>query len=238
MTITPNLNITLMEAAQGQKHITANEAFLRIDALAQLSVIDRNLSTPPGSPADGDTYIVGGSATGAWAGQEERLAVAFLGSWIFYIPNIGWKAYIIDESLDAFWNGSSWAAVVVSATPQVDSPNGASMLLGIAEEELTLSGPSVTSTVFIPTRSIIQGVSTYTSDTITGASSYDCGYAASGSEFGGGLGIPIGANNVGVIGPTAVYSDTTITLTANGSDFTGGKVRVALQYIQLTPPTS
>jgi len=46
------------------------------------------------------------------------------------------------------------------------------------------------------------------------------------------------STNIGVIGPTAFYSDTTVTLTANGGDFTAGAVRVSIQYIQLGAATS
>lgn len=238
MTDTPNLGIALLEAAQAQKHVTVNEAFQRLDALAQLTVIDRDLTAPPGSPVDGDTYIVGPSATGTWAGQDGKLAVLFSGAWVFFTPKTGWKAFIVDESIDSYWNGTIWTTVTVSSTPQVDSPNGATMVLGIAEEELTMTGADVTSTVVFPNRSIIQAVSVYVTSDITGATSYDCGLASEVSKFGGTLGIANGSNNVGVIGPTAVYSDTSIVLTANGSNFTGGTVRVALQYIQMTAPTS
>ncbi len=37
-----------------------------------LSVKDRDLTTPPGSPASGDTYIPAATATGAWVGKEAR----------------------------------------------------------------------------------------------------------------------------------------------------------------------
>lgn len=238
MADTPNLGMALLEPAQAQKHVTVNEALLRLDALAQLTVIDRDLTAPPGSPVDGDTYIVASGATGTWAGQDDKLAVLFSGAWVFFTPKTGWKAFIVDESIDSYWNGSSWTTVSVSTTPQVDSPNGASMVLGIAEEELTMTGSDVTSTVVFPSRSIIQGASVYVTSAITGATSFDCGRAVGQSDFGGSLGISLGSNNVGVIGPTAIYADEPVVLTANGSNFTGGTVRVALQYIQLTAPTS
>lgn len=52
---------------------------------AALSVGD---TAPPGSPANGDRYIVGASATGAWAGHDDDLAV-YRGGWQFYTPNEG-----------------------------------------------------------------------------------------------------------------------------------------------------
>ena len=53
---TPNLRLPYIMAAQSQKHVTHNEAIRALDAVVQLSVLDRDLSTPPGSPADGARY--------------------------------------------------------------------------------------------------------------------------------------------------------------------------------------
>lgn len=82
-----------------------------------LSVIDRDLNTPPGSPADGDAYIVAASATGDWAGQEDNVAVfdaeaSTAGEWDFYTPKEGWVAYIEDEEKLSAYKGASpgWSA--------------------------------------------------------------------------------------------------------------------------------
>ena len=73
---------------------------------------------------------------------------------------------------------------------------------------------------------------------LTGASSYDCGIAGEPSKFGGSLGAAAGSTNSGVIGPTAFYSDTPIRLTANGGNFTGGKVRIAVHTLTCGVPLS
>ena len=65
---TTNLLVPWILAAQAQKHVTHNEALRLLDGLVQLSVLDRDLTTPPGSPADGDRYIVASGGTGSWAG--------------------------------------------------------------------------------------------------------------------------------------------------------------------------
>ncbi|MEO9649063.1 MAG: hypothetical protein ABJG04_03490, partial [Roseobacter sp.] len=103
--------------------------------------------------------------------------------------------------------------------------------IGTVEEELTgLSGASVDTSIVIPNRAIVFGVSTRTSTTITGATSYDCGISGEISKFGGSLGIAAGSTNAGVIGPQAFYSDTAVRLTANGGSFSGGAVKVVLHY--------
>lgn len=66
-----------------------------------LSVKDRHLNTPPASPAAGDTYIVGPSPTGAWAGKADQIAYwdasVSPGEWLFAVPRTGWLAVIEDE---------------------------------------------------------------------------------------------------------------------------------------------
>lgn len=71
-----------------------------------LSVKDRDLATPPASPAAGDTYIVAAAATGAWAGKSGQVAVWSGSAWVFYVPRLGWVTYIEDEEkLSAFKAG-------------------------------------------------------------------------------------------------------------------------------------
>lgn len=72
--------------------------------------------------------------------------------------------------------------------------------------------------------------------TVTGATSYECGIAGEPSKFGGSLGVTAGSSNAGVIGPQAFYADTAVRLTANGADFTGGAVRIAIHYATVGVP--
>ncbi len=51
------------------------------------------------------------------------------------------------------------------------------------------------------------------------------------------MNLQVAQANIGVVGPTAYYADTAIRLTANGGTFTGGRVRVAIQYLFFTAPT-
>jgi hypothetical protein len=108
MSTTSNLHLPYILAAQAQKHVTHNEALRNLDALVQLAVADRDLAAPPSSPAEGDRYIVAASATGAWAGQTGRVAAWQDGAWQFYVPRIGWLAWVHDESAVYIYAGSAW----------------------------------------------------------------------------------------------------------------------------------
>ena len=87
-----HLGLPYLAAAQAQKHVTHNEALRRLDAVVQLAVIDR-LAAPPGSPEEGDRYIVDASATGAWVGHDGDIAAFIDGAWAFFVTLPGWIAY-------------------------------------------------------------------------------------------------------------------------------------------------
>lgn len=105
---TPNLALPYLLAAQAQKHITHNEALRTIDALVQLIVLDKDLTAPPSSPIDGARYIVATGGSGAWAGQDKKIAAYQDAGWYFYTPASGWVAWVGDENVLYYFNGSSW----------------------------------------------------------------------------------------------------------------------------------
>lgn len=105
---TLSLKLPLLVAEQAQKHVTHNEALRALDALVHLAVKDRDLATPPGSPADGDRYIVAASPTGVWAGHAGDIAVFQDGAWDFHDPNEGWPCWVEDENVFLIFNGSAW----------------------------------------------------------------------------------------------------------------------------------
>lgn len=102
------LGMPYIQPSQAQKHVTHNEAIRMLDALVQLSVIKRTRTSPPASFSEGDRYIVPTGATGAWAGQDYKLAVATNQVWKVYTPREGWIAYVEDEALAVAFNGGAW----------------------------------------------------------------------------------------------------------------------------------
>lgn len=103
-----NLQLPYIAPSQAQKHVTHNEAIRALDAILQLSVVNRALSAPPGSPQKGERYIVGAGATGEWASQDNSIAAYQDGAWAFYPPVKGWRAWIEAESIIVVWDGASW----------------------------------------------------------------------------------------------------------------------------------
>ena len=108
MADTTVLALPLISASQAQKHVTHNEALVALDLIVQLAVTSRTTTTPPGSPVIGDRYIVGASATDAWAGQDDMIAM-FTGTvWQFTTPRLGWRAFVADEAGFAVYDGVAW----------------------------------------------------------------------------------------------------------------------------------
>lgn len=118
---TARIGLPLIAPEQALKHVTHNAGLVALDALVQLAVKDRDLTAPPGSPVEGDAYIVGAGASGAWAGEDDHVAAWQNGGWAFYVPNEGWLAWVEDEDTLVGWDGGAWviAGGGVNPTPLV-----------------------------------------------------------------------------------------------------------------------
>lgn len=84
-----------------------------LGALVGCAVKDRDLTAPPGSPVNGDRYLIAAGATGAWAGKDGQIAVRVSGAWEYYIPLVGWLVYVEDESLLVVKKLTGWSAGLV-----------------------------------------------------------------------------------------------------------------------------
>jgi hypothetical protein len=113
MTQTNNLKIDLIAQNQAQKEVTINEAIYALEALQNRGVIDKDLATPPSTPADGDTYIVAASPTGAWAGKAKNIAY-YNQIWRFIAPNEGLTIWVNDEDKLYTYNGTNWVSYAES----------------------------------------------------------------------------------------------------------------------------
>lgn len=133
MTDTPRLTLPEIATGQSDKSVTHNDALEILDILVQTSVIDKDLSTPPVSPSDGDLYIVKLTGTGAWAGHDTDLAY-YRSGWIFYNAFEGLTAWVKDEDVHYTFTGSSW---VNSAAASLDLEDLADVVFtGLAQGDI------------------------------------------------------------------------------------------------------
>ena len=115
MSNSTHLLLPYVLASQAQKHVSVNEALRLLDGLVQLAVLDRHLTMPPASPADGARYIVASGAGGAWAGWDLNIAYFVDGAWMRLVPRLGWQAWVADEASFLAWNGSVWVSAGLPA---------------------------------------------------------------------------------------------------------------------------
>jgi hypothetical protein len=120
MTTSADLGIAYLAGQQAQPEIIHNSALNQFQVLLS-GVISVGLNTPPGSPAQGDTYILGASPTGAWSGRANCLAGYFGTGWVFVPGNDSAGTPIAmgvrqeglrvwNKATDAtyVWSGSAW----------------------------------------------------------------------------------------------------------------------------------
>ena len=53
--------------------------------------IEAEQGAPPAAPADGQSWLVGTGASGAWLGQTGKIAARQSGNWLFVTPRDGVK---------------------------------------------------------------------------------------------------------------------------------------------------
>lgn len=120
-------------AGQSQKEAFVNEALARIDALLQPAVLSE-MASPPPSPRDGDSYIVGASATGSWAGCENALATWAQTQWLFARPVEGARVHdAATASLAVFTEANGWSRAASPAPPTGGAVQDAEARAAIAD---------------------------------------------------------------------------------------------------------
>jgi len=110
MTTTPKFGIPDLADQQANAETTHNDAVRLLEAMASRTIIDRDLTTPPGSPSDGDAYIVNATGSGDWTGHDNKVAVYITDTWKFITQQEGNSLYLQDENVEVLWNGSAWIA--------------------------------------------------------------------------------------------------------------------------------
>ena len=96
-----------ISSSQSQKEVTHNTALRQIEG-RMVRAKDKDLTTPPGSPAAGDTYIVPAGASGVWSGHTNKIAHFYGGAWVFWTPIEGVRLWLNDEDIEYAFNGTSW----------------------------------------------------------------------------------------------------------------------------------
>ncbi|MGK2284707.1 DUF2793 domain-containing protein [Pedomonas sp. V897] len=111
--------LPLLQAGQAQKEVTHNEALAMLDLLAHPAVEARGLAEAPAAPEPGQAWIVGAGAAGAWAGQDNGLALWTTGGWRFAAARPGMLAWVKADGQFVWFDGAAWqpGAVLAAGLP-------------------------------------------------------------------------------------------------------------------------
>lgn len=107
----PRLDLPMILPAQAQKHVTHNEALLRLDGVVQMVLQSLSLLEPPASPVEGQTYFTSDAATGAWADHPRQIATYTQSGWIYQEPAEGWLAWDAAGGRCMVYLGDGWQPV-------------------------------------------------------------------------------------------------------------------------------
>jgi len=111
MSTTPTLGIQLWDTGITQADVVFNDALRRLDVLTGLKIVSRTTNAQPGSPAEGDAYVITGAATGAiWTTYAQHdIAYYSNAAWVNYVPAGRILLVVADETdLMIYWDGAAW----------------------------------------------------------------------------------------------------------------------------------
>ncbi|WP_224824554.1 DUF2793 domain-containing protein [Cognatishimia sp. MH4019] len=236
MTETAKLGLPLVQPSQAQKHVTVNEAFTRLDSLTQVSVLSRSVTVPPADAAEGVCYLVPTGASAAWNSHVGEIAIRSNNGWVFVPMVEGWRIWVADEGQALDWVAGEFVSGLIAR-----SASGAATQIKIWEYDQTLaSGSVVDGAEEVPGTVLVFGITGRVLTALSGSlSDWQLGHGSSADRYGSGLGLGSGSWLRGLTGqPQAYYSGFRPKFTANGGDFAGGSVRVAIHYMELGLPSA
>lgn len=230
---TTKFDLPYLQSGQAQKHVTHNEALTLIDALLPGVVASASTTTAPGSPAEGETYIVptGGVFGSVTVGE---MAVYSGGEWVEILASFGHRVAVLDEGRTRINAGSrGWMpGQTIGAFGGTIGPRCIDL-----EVDLSGGGTQATVTDAIPARVIVLGLTTWIDTNVTGPDQIKVGVSGELSKFGSYIWREAPSSNIGVVGPFATYADTDLLVTAQDdvTAFTAGTVRLREQDHRLAP---
>lgn len=235
MAKTSQLELPLVMPAQAQKHVTVNEALVRLDAAVQLRVRSSSIVDPPVDAPEGAAYLIAGGASGEWGGKSLQIAIWSNGGWTYLAPKSGWRAWDEEAAAVRIFDGSGWVADAVAV-----SANGAGLAWVVTEfDHSVIAGQTNTITSAIRAGTQILGLTGRVVERVTGAgiTGWRIGVAGSDNRYGSGLGTVVNSQLIGLTGaPLTYYAATPVLLTAEGGSFDAGVIRIAVHYLRLDPP--
>lgn len=133
-------SIELIAQNQGSAYVTHNEG---VEDLANFIFGGIAFqSAPPGSPNEGDSYLIKPTATGDWAGFNNNIVLFQNGGWVFKAPQINWRFWIGEDVLYRY-DGVNWVLLTLSSSGSGSGGSGEQVLL----DSYLVTNPGVENTI-------------------------------------------------------------------------------------------
>ncbi|QDP62391.1 MAG: putative ribonuclease III [Prokaryotic dsDNA virus sp.] len=237
MSTTDILGFTELTSAAANKFVLVNQNNRRIEATT-VRVLDRDLTTSPVSPSNGDTYILAGTG-GDWSSASVNdIAYYYLGTWKFYTPSEGWSVRVNDEDIRVNFDGSDWVAEAAGDVGLSDlTDNSVPFVSGdTLVEDVNFNYDPDTDTLTVPNLTVtsnltsIQTTNLEVSDAIislaegNATDSLDIGFIGERSTSNIFLGYDESADEFAFATTSSTSSDSTVTITDYSSIHAGGAI--------------
>jgi hypothetical protein len=115
------LGLDELSPSQSSKEVTHNTALRQLEGRG-VRALDKDRTTPPVSVVNGDCYIVATGASGAWTGQDKKIAHFFGGTWKYWMPIEGVSLWVNDEDKQYVFDGTNWT--LMPGGPMADGDYG------------------------------------------------------------------------------------------------------------------
>ena len=147
------------------------------------------------------------------------------------------EVMVIDKSQKFTFVDNEWVSLSLdnsgSDKANLDKTSNEFLKIESWQEDLKLSGRVVTSQNVIPHHSLVIAVNVWVIEEITGVPSFAVGVKDDPSRYGDKLKASKDTTNIGMTyHPVTYYHDTPITIMPNQMEFTGGVIRVSVQYLK------
>jgi hypothetical protein len=106
---TARLKLGVLADSQEMTPPELNGALQLLDTLVDCYLLAQYVDTPPGSPSDGDAYLIGGAPTGGWTGYPYKIAYCVDGGWRFAEPFNGLRAFVAATGAFIVYQDGAWA---------------------------------------------------------------------------------------------------------------------------------
>jgi hypothetical protein len=145
---TPRLGAPELTEGEAVPEAVVNEQILYMESGAGHFIFkDRDLAIPPGSPANGDCYLVAASGTGDWSGQDGKIAYCINTAWAFITAREGFTAWVNDEDLFIGYDGAAWG-ILALGTGSAYTPGGTDVALADGGTGASLADPGADRVLF------------------------------------------------------------------------------------------